>query len=33
MFTDGLEEFDDAREVVEDLINEYRLAETAEYLA
>ncbi|KAK9372258.1 Tubulin/FtsZ, GTPase domain-containing protein [Lipomyces chichibuensis] len=33
MFTDGLEEFDDAREVVGDLINEYRLAETAEYLA
>ncbi|KAK7207764.1 tubulin gamma chain [Myxozyma melibiosi] len=33
MFAEGLEEFDDAREVVADLINEYRLAETVDYLA
>ncbi|KAK9379419.1 Tubulin/FtsZ, GTPase domain-containing protein [Kockiozyma suomiensis] len=33
MFAEGLEEFDDAREVVADLIDEYRLAETAEYLS
>ncbi|KAK9451393.1 Tubulin/FtsZ, GTPase domain-containing protein [Limtongia smithiae] len=33
MFADNLDEFDDAREVVADLIAEYKLAETADYLA
>jgi tubulin gamma len=31
-FADGLFEFDDAREVVTDLISEYEAAETADYL-
>ncbi|KAK9453903.1 Tubulin/FtsZ, GTPase domain-containing protein [Dipodascopsis uninucleata] len=33
MFSENLDEFDEAREVVADLINEYRLAETSEYLS
>ncbi|KAJ2055578.1 gamma-tubulin [Coemansia sp. S146] len=32
MFSDGLEEFDDARETVLDLINEYRACESENYL-
>ncbi|CCJ28720.1 unnamed protein product [Pneumocystis jirovecii] len=32
MFEDGLEEFDDSRQVVKDLINEYEACENADYL-
>ncbi|KAJ2579972.1 gamma-tubulin, partial [Coemansia sp. RSA 1836] len=32
MFSDGLGEFDDARETVLDLINEYRACESESYL-
>ena len=32
MFADGLEEFDSAREVVTDLIDEYKAAERADYV-
>ena len=32
MFTDGLEEFDSAREVVTDLIEEYKAAERPDYV-
>lgn len=33
MFTDGLEEFDSAREVVTDLIEEYKAAERPDYVS
>lgn len=32
MFADGLEEFDSAREVVTELIDEYRAAERPDYV-
>ena len=32
MFADDLSEFDDAREIVQDLIEEYRASETADYI-
>ncbi|KAJ2348133.1 gamma-tubulin, partial [Coemansia sp. RSA 2618] len=32
MFADGLEEFDDARETIHDLVNEYRACESESYL-
>lgn len=32
-FRDGLSEFDDSREVVTDLINEYEAAERSDYLS
>ena len=32
MFADGLEEFDSAREVVTDLIEEYKAAERPDYV-
>jgi tubulin gamma len=32
MFANGLEEFDSAREVVEDLIEEYKAAESPDYI-
>lgn len=32
MFEEGLEEFDDSRQVVQDLIDEYEACETLDYL-
>lgn len=32
MFAEGLEEFDDSRHVVQDLIDEYEACETPDYL-
>ncbi|KAF9398188.1 gamma-tubulin, partial [Podila epigama] len=32
LFQDGLEEFDESREVVQDLINEYEACENADYV-
>ena len=32
MFADDLSEFDDSREIVQDLIEEYRAAESADYI-
>lgn len=32
MFADDLSEFDDSREIVQDLIEEYRASESADYI-
>lgn len=32
MFSDGLDEFDEARSVVSDLVDEYRACEQADYV-
>lgn len=32
MFSDGLEEFDDSRQIVQDLIEEYQACETPDYV-
>lgn len=32
LFSDGFEEFDSSREIVQELINEYEAAETPEYV-
>jgi tubulin gamma len=32
MFADDLSEFDDSREIVQDLIDEYRASESADYI-
>jgi tubulin gamma len=32
LFQDGLEEFDESREVVQDLINEYEACENPDYV-